>query len=196
MSDLPRNVYSCGACRTRESETWWKAPKGLASNVLCDNCGISWRKYADLNVRPFREETISKKTEKREGTPMNGNSTKRARVSRRPTAGVTARSPATVQGNTNASQTSAAASVPPAIPQFRCMACHKNGPATTVLRCKKCQFRVHPGVFLNGIFYDRLLISLGECGIIADESTFESWTCELCANENNLEAALVRAYWQ
>ena len=79
--ELPRVGYSCGACRTRESETWWKAPKGLASSVLCDNCGLSWRKYADLNVRPFREETIQKKAEKREGTPVNGNATKRARVS-------------------------------------------------------------------------------------------------------------------
>lgn len=78
--EQPRGGYSCGACRTRESESWWKAPKGLATSVLCDNCGLSWRKYADLNVRPLREETASKKTEKREGTPVNGNNNKRARV--------------------------------------------------------------------------------------------------------------------
>ena len=75
---------SCGACRTRESEVWWKAPKGLVTNVLCDNCGISWRKYADLNVRPFREETISKggkNADKREGTPLTAPAPKRARVS-------------------------------------------------------------------------------------------------------------------
>lgn len=82
IKDFPKNHNSCGACRTRESDMWWKAPKGLPTNVLCDNCGISWRKYADLNVRPFREETISKtKTgDKREGIPLNGNSSKRARV--------------------------------------------------------------------------------------------------------------------
>lgn len=76
---------SCGACRTRESKTWWKAPKGLATNILCDSCGTSWRKYADLNVRPVREESlplgkVRPTTEKREGTPLSGPSVKRARV--------------------------------------------------------------------------------------------------------------------
>ena len=71
-------------CRMHESDVWWKAPKGLPTNVLCDNCGLSWRKYADLNVRPIREDPLSKaKTgDKREGTPVNGApSAKRAKVS-------------------------------------------------------------------------------------------------------------------
>ncbi|KAJ2990429.1 hypothetical protein NUW54_g8472 [Trametes sanguinea] len=81
VMEPPRNVI-CGACRTRESEVWWKAPKGLPSGVLCDNCGLSWRKYADLNVRPIREETVTKAKvgEKREGTPLNGNQAKRAKT--------------------------------------------------------------------------------------------------------------------
>lgn len=82
VKQLTKGNSSCGACRTRESETWWKAPKGLITNVLCDNCGIGWRKYADLNVRPVREETLakSKPGDKREGTPLNGPITKRAKV--------------------------------------------------------------------------------------------------------------------
>lgn len=75
--------FSCGACRTKESHVWWKAPRGLSSNVLCDNCGLSWRKYADLNhMRPVREEVLAKtKTaEKREGTPLNAPSNKRLKV--------------------------------------------------------------------------------------------------------------------
>ena len=82
IKDVSKAHPSCGACRTRESDMWWKAPKGLPTNVLCDNCGLSWRKYADLNVRPFREETISKTKpgDKREGAPLNGNNSKRARV--------------------------------------------------------------------------------------------------------------------
>ncbi|KAJ3528710.1 hypothetical protein NM688_g7960 [Phlebia brevispora] len=158
ITEAPRGGYNCGACRTRESDTWWKAPKGLPSPVLCDNCGMSWRKYADLNVRPLREETLSKKSgEKREGTPLANSTNKRAR------------------GNTNATQASTSSPPPPSIPQFRCLACHKNGPATKVLRCRKCQFRVHPGAV----------------GVTADASTFENWTCELCANEKNLEASLI-----
>ena len=74
---------SCGACRTRESDTWWRAPKGLATNILCETCGTNWRKYADLNVRPIREEILlpgKKSAEKREGTPLSAPSAKRLRV--------------------------------------------------------------------------------------------------------------------
>lgn len=75
----------CGACRTRESKTWWKAPKGLATDVLCDSCGISWRKYADLNVRPSRDESLpsgkTKVPDKREGTPLTNLGPKRVKVS-------------------------------------------------------------------------------------------------------------------
>jgi hypothetical protein len=74
----------CGACRTRESNVWWKAPKGLFTNVLCDSCGATWRKYADLNVRPLREESISsnksKSLDKREGTPLMSHMAKRTKV--------------------------------------------------------------------------------------------------------------------
>lgn len=83
VTELKKNHNSCGACRTRESEAWWKAPKGLPTNVLCDSCGLSWRKYADLNVRPLREEIIANskaKENKREGTPLSAPSAKRAKV--------------------------------------------------------------------------------------------------------------------
>lgn len=78
----PSKTPSCAACRTRESKKWWKAPKGLPTNILCDTCGSNWRKYADLNVRQFREESAPlKPREKREGTPIAGPSSKRAKVS-------------------------------------------------------------------------------------------------------------------
>jgi hypothetical protein len=84
VSSSSKTVHSCGACRTRESQTWWKAPKGLATDVLCDTCGTNWRKYADINVRPLREESLpTTKVDplgKRGGTPLVGPSTKRARV--------------------------------------------------------------------------------------------------------------------
>ncbi|KAJ6519015.1 hypothetical protein C8R45DRAFT_1116957, partial [Mycena sanguinolenta] len=124
----PSKTATCGACRTRDSRTWWKAPKGLSTSILCDTCGTNWRKYADLNVRPIREESLpaTKKAtekaperEKREGTPLAG-----------PTS------------------TSAQSTPPPvasAAPQLRCMACLKNGPLGKVLKCKQCEFRVHAG---------------------------------------------------
>ena len=70
VTELKKGHNSCGACRTRESETWWKAPKGLPTNVLCDHCGLSWRKYADLNVRPIREEPVPKLNPETRITPF------------------------------------------------------------------------------------------------------------------------------
>lgn len=83
VKELTRGNTSCGCCRTRESTVWWRAPKGLPTNVLCDNCGLSWRKYADLNVRPYREDAMAKNKleNKREGTPLSGPANKRAKVS-------------------------------------------------------------------------------------------------------------------
>ena len=80
--EMRRGHPSCGACRTRESETWWRAPKGLATGILCDNCGVSWRKYADLNVRPIRDDALpkAKAGDKREGTPVAAPAAKRAKV--------------------------------------------------------------------------------------------------------------------
>lgn len=81
----PSGTLVCGACRTRESDTWWKAPKHISANALCETCGMNWRKYADLNVRPSREESLpvtktKAATEKREGTPLQGPSAKRSKV--------------------------------------------------------------------------------------------------------------------
>ncbi|TFK29580.1 hypothetical protein FA15DRAFT_677545 [Coprinopsis marcescibilis] len=148
----PSKSPSCGACRTRESKQWWKAPKGLQSNILCDNCGTNWRKYADLNVRPMREESIpsskGKSTEKREGTPLAGPSVKRPRATPPP--------------------------VVSAAPQIRCSACSKQGPLGKVLRCKKCQFKAHAGCV----------------GALVDPGTLDDWSCELCENEETLEASI------
>ncbi|KAH9930212.1 uncharacterized protein B0H18DRAFT_993754 [Fomitopsis serialis] len=157
LKELTRGNNSCGCCRTRESDVWWKAPKGLPTNVLCDNCGVSWRKYADLNVRPIREELIDKnKPAKREGTPLSGPLVKRAKTA------------------SSVHSTPPPAGPAPVASQVRCLACQKTGPMGKVLKCRQCNFRVHAGV----------------CGVIVDQSTVESWVCDLCANEKTLEASL------
>jgi hypothetical protein len=72
---------ACAACRAEASRTWHKAPKGLVSDVLCDQCDLNWRKYAELNVRPLREEVQAKgKPDKREGMPLMGTVAKRLKV--------------------------------------------------------------------------------------------------------------------
>ncbi|KAI0364362.1 hypothetical protein BV20DRAFT_1125672 [Pilatotrama ljubarskyi] len=158
VMEPPRNV-SCGACRTRESEVWWKAPKGLSTSVLCDNCGLSWRKYADLNVRPMRDESAakSKTGDKREGTPLNGPAAKRAKTS------------------------SSQSTPPPVAPQLRCVACQRNGPIGKVLRCKQCQFRVHAGAC--GVNPDPATVESWVCDLCQNEKTLEASLmpdCLLC----------------
>lgn len=137
---------SCGACRTRESECWWRAPKGLVTDILCDTCGTNWRKYADLNLRPVREDGLppgKKGLEKREGTPLTGPNAKRLRVIQ-PNVLVEY----FVQIFLSQASTSVNTTPPPNVPvapQLRCLACQKNGPVGKVLRCSQCQFRVHAG---------------------------------------------------
>ncbi|KAF5351332.1 hypothetical protein D9758_008025 [Tetrapyrgos nigripes] len=154
----PSKAPSCGACRTRESKMWYKAPKGLNTAFLCDNCGTNWRKYADLNVRPMREDSVplGKRTEKREGTPLTAPPPKRPKRS------------------------SSIQSTPPPngpvnnVPQLRCVACSRSGPMGKVLRCKKCALQIHAAV----------------CGASFDPEEPEKWTCDLCANDDTLEASV------
>ncbi|KAI0923517.1 hypothetical protein AcV5_009037 [Taiwanofungus camphoratus] len=165
VKDITRSNSSCGACRTRESETWWKAPKGLPTNVLCENCGISWRKYADLNVRPVREDAIAKTKngEKREGTPLHGPHAKRAKTA------------------SSAQSTPPPMGPLPAAPQVRCLACQRNGPMGKVLRCKQCSFRAHAGAC--GVVPDPSTVESWVCELCANDKSLEAslnHDCLLC----------------
>jgi hypothetical protein len=71
---------ACALCRTRTSDTWYRAPKGAGGTVLCDSCGPNWYKYGDLTARPVREEAQKKAGDKREGTPLASGATKRTKV--------------------------------------------------------------------------------------------------------------------
>ncbi|KAG2075540.1 hypothetical protein BDR04DRAFT_1091037 [Suillus decipiens] len=166
MPGLSRHNNSCGACRTRESENWWRAPKGLATDILCDTCGTNWRKYADLNFRTIREDALpsSKKgSDKREGTPLNGPSTKRVKTS------------------TSASVNATPPPSAPMAPQLRCLACQKNGPVGKVLKCNQCQFRVHAASC--GVHVDKSAVESWICDICQNKETLESsmhTDCLLC----------------
>ncbi|KAF8347972.1 hypothetical protein F5887DRAFT_881413 [Amanita rubescens] len=158
-------VPTCGACRTRESSIWWRAPKGLATSILCDTCGTNWRKYADLNVRPLRDESMptnkGKVNDKREGTPLTAPSAKRARTS----ASSQSTPPPTVSAAT----------------QLRCLACLKSGPMGKVLQCKKCQFRAHAGTC--GVEADRPAVDSWVCELCQNAETLEASInpdCLLC----------------
>ncbi|TFK48404.1 hypothetical protein OE88DRAFT_1634553 [Heliocybe sulcata] len=154
-----KNAY-CGACRTRDSKTWYKAPKGLANSpMLCEECGLNWRKYADLHIRPMRDGSappskvkppLAERIEKREGTPLTAPPTKRAKSTPPPPA------------------------PPPSLPHIRCLTCNKSGPLGKVLKCKQCGFRVHAAT----------------CGAVLDPASVESWMCDLCENQKSPEASV------
>lgn len=175
MLGLSKHNNSCGACRTRESENWWRAPKGLATDILCDTCGTNWRKYADLNFRTVREDAApsSKKgSDKREGTPLNGPSAKRVKTS------------------TSASVNATPPPNAPTAPQLRCLACQKNGPVGKVLRCNQCQFRVHAASC--GVHVDKSVIDSWMCDICQNEETLESsmhTDCLLCPRRKSKKKA-------
>lgn len=173
----PSKSPSCGACRTRDSKVWWKAPKGLPSNVLCEQCGSNWRRYADLNVRPLRDDSVpstkSKAIEKREGTPLAGPSVKRPRVSL--IVGESDPQAASASPRTSASRRSTPPPLPvAAAPHVKCLACSEMGPLGKVLKCKICKFKAHAGVL----------------GAIVDPARVDDWVCELCDNKETLEAAI------
>ncbi|TFK71677.1 hypothetical protein BDN72DRAFT_957959 [Pluteus cervinus] len=164
----PTKMPVCGACRTKESKTWWKAPKGLHSTLLCDVCGTNWRKYADLSVRPLREDSLpkNKPSEKREGTPLHGPTAKRVKTS------ASAQSTPPPQPLTSA-------------PQIRCLACNNNGPLGKVVKCKQCGFRVHAGA--GGVVVDPANIESWICELCQNLETQEASVnseCLLCPKEN------------
>ncbi|KAH7914580.1 hypothetical protein BJ138DRAFT_1143440 [Hygrophoropsis aurantiaca] len=177
VRELAKTNNSCGACRIRESTTWWKAPKGLATEILCDSCGMNWRKYADLNVRPVREEVIlngkAKVSEKREGTPLNGPSAKRLKTS----VASTITPPPNI----------------PAAPQLRCLACRKSGPAGKVLKCSRCQFCVHAGSC--GVVVDKNAVETWMCDLCQNEKTMEAslnTDCLLCPRKKSRKKAVLQ----
>ena len=170
----PRSNVVCASCKTRESAQWWKAPKGLSSTILCDDCGLSWRKYADFTKPVIREESVpasskGKAPEKREGTPLNGPSAKRTKVRGR-SISLTASVPEKQTLQTTKSVT------PPAstIPQEKCLACHNYGPLGKIVKCHECGFRTHAGTF----------------GVIAESLNVDTWLCEICQNDKVQEASL------
>lgn len=167
-SSFARTNNYCAACRTRDTDVWWKAPKGLSTPYLCDSCGVNWRKYADLSSRPTtREETSMnsstpaplgsvKAREKREGTPLTAPVTKKAKV-------------ATSSGSIK--------STPPLKDEdIRCLSCYRWAPqGKDMLKCKQCGVTVHAGA----------------CGAMIElSSPSDSWICDLCENEKTQEFSL------
>ena len=75
---------ACGVCKAKDSPCWWKAPRGfdLTSSVLCDPCGLLWRKYGEIRLNRAEDTFKSKHSngEKRDATPLAQTPAKRFKV--------------------------------------------------------------------------------------------------------------------
>ncbi|KAG8699565.1 putative PHD type zinc finger protein with BAH domain-containing protein [Ceratobasidium sp. 394] len=158
--DVPRQV--CGACRTKESGVWWKAPRGLPSEVMCDQCGISWRKYGDIRSGRIEESKKGNGVEKRENTPQPP--VKRTKVS-------ASRGP----------------SPPPVVrPQHVCCCCKKSGPTGRVVQCAQCAVTVHAATY--GVTDEEAAAETWLCELCQNQKSQESSLnpdCLLCPRTPN-----------
>lgn len=147
-----RNVAAyttCAACRTRQSNVWWKAPKGLFTAVLCDDCGVHWRKYGDLNLKTPKEDSLPSTkqrmatAEKREGTPLPGPIPKRMKVCVELSfSHVSSYKSPLLQIPTGSIPTP---QPPPLIKHVTCQCCRKSGALGKVIKCIQCSVAIHAG---------------------------------------------------
>lgn len=84
---------SCSVCANKHSKIWWKAPRSLNGNFLCESCGTSYRKYGIAIPNKYAiDETLRRKqvaaaevngNGKRDATPAMGPIAKKGKVSAR-----------------------------------------------------------------------------------------------------------------
>jgi hypothetical protein len=183
---------SCAACRTKESATWWKAPKGLSTNILCDSCGMGWRKYADLNVRSSREDPspptkVKVGENKRDGTPLSAPPAKRARVSFLLSR---SRRLGHLSVSTDYSICLLYAPSQHSTATVCCVqtewTCWQGPQVPTVWIPVSCR-QVCPAC-INKICANYIT---GCCGALVEPEKIDSWVCDLCENVKTQEASLV-----
>ncbi|KAG8835592.1 putative PHD type zinc finger protein with BAH domain-containing protein [Serendipita sp. 399] len=169
-----RRVFTCAVCRTKESESWWRAPRNLFTSSMCDECGILWRKYAIKSARNDKDKeaapskaqsqyatpeppttrsgaanakaaSYAAERQKREGTPAGGPASKKLRLA-------------------------SGASTPL---RLVCSLCRKSGPQGLIVKCGSCGFTIHAG-----------------CVGVPPEDATSTWMCEICSNEQSQESNL------
>ncbi|GMK59807.1 hypothetical protein CspeluHIS016_0900240 [Cutaneotrichosporon spelunceum] len=57
------NRMSCAACGTRTSNVWWKCPRTVQGNTMCEPCGSNYRKYGVIS---FVKSDDAKRPEKKD----------------------------------------------------------------------------------------------------------------------------------
>lgn len=57
------NRMACAACGTRSSNVWWKCPRTVQGNAMCEPCGSNYRKYGVIS---FVKSDDAKRAEKKD----------------------------------------------------------------------------------------------------------------------------------
>jgi GATA zinc finger len=192
----PRSNVVCASCKTRESEQWWKAPKGLSSHILCDECGITWRKYADFTKPPIREGSLpvakGKGVEKREGTPLNGPNPKRAKVSIMPLFLLGLKKHFFDFEKTDADYPSSIVNLSTTASMF-CLqpswTCWESLEMSDVRISGTCRY-TRFALLMQAM--DSVSLPTGSCGVVLESKRPEAWVCDLCQNEETQDASIVR----
>lgn len=113
------NRMQCAACGTRQSNVWWKSPRTVQGNAMCESCGSNYRKYGVIS---FVKSDDAKRVDKKE--PGRGRRGK---------------------GDTGSGASTPAPSGAPKLPPCAC--CKRVEPKAQMARCKTCTFSAHAGCY-------------------------------------------------
>lgn len=162
------NKLQCAACSTRISNVWWKCPRTVQGNAMCESCGSNYRKYGvisfvkadDAKLRPDKKEPRTAGGRRKGGDSLSGTATP----------------------------------VPTGVPRLPpCSCCKRMEPKASMARCKTCTFSVHAGCY--GIPLESLGPGW-ECELCAnereEEANLEPW-CVLCPRDSAMVASKIKS---
>jgi hypothetical protein len=199
-----RRVYNCAVCRTRESETWWKAPRNLSTNSMCDDCGIAWRKYAIKSVRGTEKEKEYLARVQPHSTPEPPTTRSGAAGNKQLAVEKQRREGTPVQGPVAKKLKVFFIFYLPMLHSYPIIGCqwYSHSAEISVLFVQKtraaranhemCQVWLHD-TWRYGLHRSSVLlfnISIGSIGVPLEDAT-PDWMCEICSNEQTLESNLV-----
>ncbi|WWD07955.1 hypothetical protein V865_006064 [Kwoniella europaea PYCC6329] len=107
----------CAACSTRLSQVWWRCPRTVQGDAMCEDCGSNYRKYGVIS---FVKSEDSKKEKQKEATLKKS------------------------KGDASGTATPVPPP-PPKLPP--CANCKKMEPKAMMARCKNCTYSVHAGCY-------------------------------------------------
>ncbi|ODN75351.1 hypothetical protein L202_06527 [Cryptococcus amylolentus CBS 6039] len=133
--------FTCATCSTRLGEIWWKCPRTVPGEAMCNVCGSNYRKYG---VITYSRSEDSKRIERKD------NSLKRVKVGDGGgVGGRGAKASISIDGvaqnrDIDVAQRGIVSTSRP--PQQLCSCCRRGDPKRPLYHCKNCGIVVHSGM--------------------------------------------------